>query len=317
MESDVLQGELSEPTVLLVDDCEDVHRLLSVRLRSEPFKFECAGDGELGIKLAKELDPDLVLLDLDMPEIDGFEVLRRLKDDPATSEMAVIVLSGLHSPQDKVTAFDLGAVDYVTKPFEMTELRVRIRAALRMQRLMAMLAQRAQVDGLTGLWNRAHFDRRWAEEVSNCGRNDRPLSIALIDIDHFKSVNDTFGHPAGDAVILGLAEIIRKECREADIPCRYGGEEFCLIMPETAPNDAVVVCERILEKLRAQNWPRHPERKITASFGIAGVEGTTATDAAEWLERADKTLYEAKTSGRNRVLATDLLTGKVRLAEAG
>lgn len=288
-------------SVLLIDDSPDVHRLLRARLKQEELVLVSAAGGEEGLKVAAGRSPSLVLLDLNMPEMDGFQVLRSLKNGAATKDIPVIVLSGLQSAQDKVTAFDLGAIDYITKPFDMSELRVRVRSALRMSRLLALLAERAHVDGLTGLWNRAHFDRRWSEEVAGCERNHRPLSLALIDIDHFKSVNDTYGHPAGDAVLHGLGRILKRECRTNDIPCRYGGEEFAVIMPDTAPRDATVLCERVRSALGDAVWPRHPERRVTCSVGLAGREAGATAAAASWLEAADRALYTSKRSGRDRL----------------
>lgn len=189
--------EEAQPVALVIDDSVDVHRLLRARLKPEGLELVQALSGPEGLTLAVSKPPSVVLLDLDMPEMDGFEVLRNLKENPATQHVPVIVLSGLQSPQDKVTAFDLGAVDYVTKPFDLTELRVRVRAALRLSQLLTMLSQRAQIDGLTGLWNRAHFDKRWPDEVSGCVRHGRALSMAILDMDHFKSVNDTYGHRPG------------------------------------------------------------------------------------------------------------------------
>ena len=248
--------------------------------------------------------------------MDGFEVIRRLKDDPATLETPIIVLSGLQSPQDKVTAFDLGAVDYITKPFDLMELRVRVRSALRIHSLLEMLAQRANIDGLTGLFNRAHFDNRWAEEVGEASRYGRALSLVMIDIDHFKSLNDNYGHPAGDVVLEGFARILQTGHRQSDIPCRYGGEEFAIIMPGTGPSDAMALCERVRESLAGISWPRHPERACTASFGIAGAAGPVDVAATQWLEAADRALYQSKQNGRNRVTLIDL-SGQAVLARAG
>jgi diguanylate cyclase (GGDEF)-like protein len=208
----------------------------------------------------------------------------------------------MHATQDKVTAFELGAVDYVTKPFEFTELRVRLRSALKMQRLVQLLSERALVDGLTGLSNRACFDQRWVEEHARISRQFRPLSIALLDIDHFKSVNDTFGHPAGDAVLQGLGKLLRQQCRVADIPCRYGGEEFAIIMPDTRPADAVTLCERVRKALEAMNWARHPERKITCSIGVSGCVENVHMNPEQLVQAADQALYAAKRGGRNRIL---------------
>jgi len=198
MTIDAIQLSDSTPQVLVIDDSEDVHRLLRTRLRQESLELVCASNGAEGLEAARELVPAVILLDLNMPELDGFEVLRTLKEDQATMNVPVIVLSGLNSPQDKVMAFDLGAMDYICKPFDLTELRIRVRSAVRLSELVQMLAQRAQIDGLTGLYNRAHFDLRWPDELAGCVRHGRAISLAIFDCDHFKSINDTYGHPAGD-----------------------------------------------------------------------------------------------------------------------
>jgi len=308
--------EEAQPVALVIDDSVDVHRLLRARLKPEGLELVQALSGPEGLTLAVSKPPSVVLLDLDMPEMDGFEVLRNLKENPATQHVPVIVLSGLQSPQDKVTAFDLGAVDYVTKPFDLTELRVRVRAALRLSQLLTMLSQRAQIDGLTGLWNRAHFDKRWPDEVSGCVRHGRALSMAILDMDHFKSVNDTYGHPAGDAVIQGMATQLQRECRQSDVACRMGGEEFAVIMPDTNVEAALVLCERIRVAFEKQVWPRHPERHVTTSIGLVGSSGSATLSAEEWIEAADQNLYRAKAEGRNRVVATDV-TPRAKLAQAG
>lgn len=302
------------PRVLVIDDSLDVHRLLRARLRTEGIEIVSTMSGAEGIEAARAESPALILLDLDMPDMDGFEVLRVLKSSEATLAVPVIVLSGLDSPEDKVTAFDLGAVDYVTKPFDLMELRVRVRSALNVHRLLQMLAERAHVDGLTGLWNRAHFDQRWAEEVSAARRHNRPLSLAMLDIDHFKAINDTFGHPAGDAMLRGFADMLLAECRQSDVACRFGGEEFALIMPETPPTDAALVCERVLKTLRELCWPRHPERFVTASAGVAGSVASISVSPQKWLEAADAALYKSKRAGRDRVTMVDLGDPKVRMA---
>ncbi len=302
-----------KPTVLVIDDSADVHRLLRARLRHEEIELLAAEGGRKGIEAAKTIKPAMILLDLDMPDMDGFEVLRHLKNDPATLDTPVIVLSGLQSAQDKVMAFDLGAVDYITKPFNLTELRVRVRSALKMHRLVQMLAQCAQLDGLTGLWNRAYFDKRWSDEIAAAQRHGRAVSLAMLDVDHFKSINDTYGHPAGDSVLQGLSKVLQRECRQEDIACRYGGEEFALIMPDTAPAAGAQVCERIRIALAEGNWPRHPERGVTVSIGLTGSARPIDIAPALWVEAADKNLYTAKKTGRNRLVFTDV-DPKLRLA---
>ncbi|MBS0191902.1 MAG: diguanylate cyclase [Phycisphaerales bacterium] len=294
------------PRVLVIDDSPDVHRLLRARLKQEEIEIASVMGGAEGLAEIKNSRPDLILLDLDMPGMDGFEVLRSIKDDAQTVHIPVVVLSGLASPEDKVNAFDLGAHDYIIKPFELTELRVRIRAALRLNFLLRMLSQRAQIDGLTGLWNRAYFDRRVQDEVARVQRHGGALSIAFFDADHFKSINDTFGHPAGDAVLQGIAQVIQRESRQSDIACRYGGEEFVLIMPETNAQDGFAFCDRLRTALESVVWPRHPERKVTVSIGVAGSSNGASLTASAWVEAADKCLYAAKKGGRNRVVLNNL-----------
>ncbi|MFG0245992.1 MAG: diguanylate cyclase [Phycisphaerales bacterium JB052] len=307
------------PTVLLIDDSQFVHRLLDARLRSESIILRGAEDGQLGIKMAIEDPPALILLDLDMPVMDGFETLRVLKEDPRTRDVPVIVLSGMNSSQDKVAAFDLGAIDFVTKPFELTELRARVRSSLKMYALLQMLAQKAQIDGLSGLYNRQYFDERFRNEFDRTIRHGQALSVAMIDIDHFKSVNDTYGHPAGDSVISGVAKLITQETRSIDISCRYGGEEFALIMPETEPEQAMQLCDRIRAKCEQITWSRHPTRPVTISVGVVGMfDGQSLSTTPEaWIEAADRNLYDAKQSGRNQVKATGIDGTPIKRAKAG
>jgi len=313
-----LSQEQSKPLVVLVDDSADVHRLIKARLRSEPYELASYVNGPDALDAFKARVPSLVLLDLDMPGMDGFAVIRAIKATPAMASTPIVILSGLTESQDKVAAFDLGATDYVTKPFDFSELRARIRSALRVEHLLRLLAERAEVDGLTGLANRAAFNRRWTQEVAEGQRYGRKLSLAVLDIDHFKRINDTFGHPAGDEVIQGFANIINASIRDCDIACRYGGEEFCVIMPETGPDDASVVGERIRAAMAQAVWPKHPEHTVTVSVGIAGTVAAEAVpDAAAWLERADKALYAAKHGGRNRVMIDPLKAGVTLLKMAG
>lgn len=313
-----MQNNETKPLVLLVDDSPDVHRLLQVRLRHEPVRLVCCARGREAIDLAREQRPSAILLDLDMPDMDGFEVLRTLKEDSSTNSAPVIVLSGLRGSEDKVTAFDLGATDYVTKPFDLAELRARLRAALRLDHLLRLLAERADVDGLTGLGNRAHFGKRWKEQVAECRRYNVPLSLALLDIDFFKRINDTWGHPAGDEVLQGFARLLQRECRTPDVPCRYGGEEFVLVMPNTNALDAQQVSDRVRVALSQVVWPRHPEHPVTISVGVVGSAGgvPNAITPETWLEAADRNLYAAKRSGRNQVVMTQL-EPPIQLAKAG
>jgi len=290
-----------QPVLLLIDDAPEIHRLMAMKLKDEGLDFLTAFSGVEGIELAERQLPALILLDVTMPDHDGFEVLHTLKENPATKQIPVIMLSATHASEAKVRSFELGAMDYVTKPVDVPELRARIQSAIRLTRLMEMLEHRAQIDGLTGLWNRAHFDRRLEAELAEMKRRETPLSLVMCDLDHFKKLNDSFGHPAGDAVLETFASLITQEIRVNDIACRYGGEEFALILPRTAVAEAVGVCERIRKALFARTFRKYPEMQATASFGVAGMPIDGATDPAAWLEGADNALYSAKENGRNRV----------------
>ncbi len=294
----------------MVDDSPDLHRLVKARLKGEPAEFLAVTTGEEGIAKAAELLPAAILLDLDMPPPDGFAVLRAIKDDPRTVHIPVIVLSGKEGSHDKATAFELGAQDYVTKPFDFVEMRARLRAALRLSSLVRLLSERAEVDGLTGLPNRAAFNRRWETEVQENLRIGRPLSLAMFDIDHFKKINDTFGHPAGDEVLQEFARLVSSSIRSTDVVCRFGGEEFAAILPQATPEEARNVCERIRQRLSDQVFNKMPEHKVTVSIGLASAARQVPGATAEgWLEFADKALYSAKRGGRNRMEVTSIDEG--------
>jgi two-component system cell cycle response regulator len=291
-------------SVLVIDDSPDVHRLVDVRLRPESLAIHHAMGGEEGIAKARELRPDLILLDVDLPMITGFEVCRRLKEDPATLQVPVIFLTGATEVYTKVQGFDLGAVDYVTKPFEPAELRARVRAALRTKRYHDLLAARSHVDGLTGVWNRSYFNQRFGEEMSAAQRYGRTISLVMLDLDRFKELNDTYGHPFGDHVLQTLGDILHTFLRTTDAPCRYGGEEFALVLTETGEEGAKTTAERI--RTRIADFPFRPKDKhiqVTASIGIAcsAIFDGDSLSVMGMITAADDALYQAKHDGRNRV----------------
>ncbi len=296
------------PKVLAIDDSVLIHRLLQVRLQYEQIELFGATSAEVGIKMAQELRPDVVLLDIDLDVkkqgMDGFGVLQVFKSDVDLQDISVIFISATASMEDRVRALDLGASDFVAKPFEVVELQARVRSALRVQHLVKMLAQKAQVDGLTGLWNRTYFDRRLSQEVGEAVRHHRSLSLVMCDIDGFKKLNDERGHPFGDKVLERLSKILQSG-RGSDIACRYGGEEFGIILPNTVGSEAVEVADRYRRAIEQEVWPTMPGTVITASFGVADVFALTGTPTPEdFISAADTALYRAKQNGRNRVEAT-------------
>ena len=313
IDPDAPQLDSTDPMILIVDDCPSAHRLFRASVPSDPLRIEGAMSGQDGLIKAEVFQPDLLLLDLNMPGMDGFEILKALKNNATTRDISVIVVSGNGKPKDKVRAFDLGAVDFIVKPFEMSELRARMQVALRTQQMVKMLAQRAQIDGLTGLYNRSYFDQRWHEEHQRASRSGQPLSLALIDLDKFKAINDTFGHSAGDEVLIGIASMIQRTLRAGDIPCRFGGEEFVVILPETTPKHAALFCERIRTQCEAMHWSRHPERAVTLSVGVTGTDVPGVHPRDDWVDEADRNLYAAKASGRSIIKTSDLGPGPMRV----
>jgi diguanylate cyclase (GGDEF)-like protein len=290
--------------VLVIDDSSDVHRLLDVRLRPEGLILHHALDAADGMAKAKDLKPDLILLDVDLPLMTGFEICRALKEDPLTSQIPVIFLTGASEVYAKVQGFDLGAVDYVTKPFEPAELRARVRAALRTKRYQDILSARSHIDALTGVWNRAYFNQRMGEECFAAERYGRVVSLMMLDLDHFKTLNDSHGHPFGDMVLQGLGELLNTTLRATDAPCRFGGEEFALILTETDLEGARVGAERLRDQISGlafQSGVKHVQ--VTASFGVACsntfAKGTLSIIGL--VTAADDALYQAKHEGRNRV----------------
>jgi diguanylate cyclase (GGDEF)-like protein len=296
-------------SVLAIDDLAEIHQLLEVRLRPDGLRIHHALTAEEGLQKAITLQPDLILLDVDMPEVSGLELCRRLKSDPSTTMIPIIFLTGTVEVAIKVAGFDLGAVDYITKPFDPAELRARVRAALRTKRYQDLLAARAQIDGLTGLWNRTYLNQRIADEVAAAQRYRRKVSLILLDLDQFKLLNDRFGHPFGDQVLQGVGDALAASIRATDAACRYGGEEFAIILSETSLDNAVIAAERARAQLAALEFrPKGERLLVTASFGVASYsalseqfEDPKQLDVRSLLNAADKALYEAKQSGRDRV----------------
>jgi diguanylate cyclase (GGDEF)-like protein len=274
--------------------------LVKARLKDELVEMEFAAGGAEALEKAGAFLPDLVLLDVDMPDLSGMEVIRRLKSEMRTMSIPVIFLTGSDSPEAKVKGFELGAVDYVTKPFDPTELRARVRATLRTKYLMDLLSQKAMIDGLTGTWNRAYFDERLPAEVSLSRRTGNQVSLVMLDIDHFKEVNDTYGHPFGDDVLRAVARALGARVRVSDVVCRFGGEEFAIILPNTDAPRATMLAEdlRLLisEMVILCGKTLVP---VTASLGVSDLGRDQ--EASEMIKAADGAMYASKRSGRNRV----------------
>jgi diguanylate cyclase (GGDEF)-like protein len=313
---------LTEPvqSVLVIDDAQDIHDLIDVRLKPEGVNVLHALDAESGLIIVRARRPDVVLLDLDLPGRSGLDVCKDLRANLDLSSIPIIFLTGTVDVAMKVRAFDAGAIDYVTKPFDAVELRARVRAALRTKRLFDMLATRAKLDGLTGIWNRAYFDARLAEGVASAIRYSRALSLLIVDVDHFKALNDSAGHPFGDLVLRRIATTVAAQLRSGDVACRYAGEEFGVILHEADRAAARLVAERIRERVAAIEVVHMSRRvPITVSVGFGSndmcPEGQTLTPEA-LVALADRGLYVAKRTGRNCVSSGDSVDMKAILDTA-
>jgi two-component system cell cycle response regulator len=289
------------PLVLVVEDDEDARLVLSGLLRPR-YEVEAVGDGETALQRASELNPDLVLLDLFLPGMDGFGALTGLRRQPRTAETPVIFVSAQGDAETKSQGLSLGAADYLAKPFSEQELMARVDRTLKLSAQKEHFRALAQTDGLTGLPNFRSFHARLEEEVARAHRYGHPLSCAMVDLDGLKEINDKLGHAAGNRAITALADAVREELRDTDFAARYGGDEFVVLLPQTNQSQGALFAERLRRRLvEASEEAGLPVR---GSIGVAALsaEELDSPEAAEdLLRRADEALYRAKRSGRDRV----------------
>jgi diguanylate cyclase (GGDEF)-like protein len=290
-------------SVLIVDDDQTILRLFSIALERSGYAVRSASTGLAALEQFAAREPDVVLLDINLPDISGIEIMRRVA---RPTRAAFILITGDDAAHTHDTAIREGAMDFIVKPVRLPELLLRIRQVVKLrelaeakERLIADLARLAIHDELTGLYNYRHFHDELRAEVQRALRYQRPLSLVVFDTDEFKSINDTLGHSAGDRVLAGIAGILRDNLRSTDSGYRYGGDEFAVLLPETACDEALNVAERIRKGIE-QAAP-HPERRVTISGGVAELRADETADAI--LQRADAALYESKRAGRNRVAA--------------
>jgi two-component system, cell cycle response regulator len=291
--------------VLVVDDRYDNVKLLAYELIDHGYQVVTAFSGAQAIEAARTARPDVILLDIMMPGMDGVEVCRHLKSDPNLRPIPVIMVSAREMDQDVIRGLDAGAHDYVTKPFNTQIVLARIRSAARAKEshdIIAEMNQRladlATTDGLTGIKNHRHFRDAFDTALSLAIRKSIPLSVIMIDIDHFKTINDAHGHTAGDDVLRTFAKILRDNTREHDEVARYGGEEFTILLPLTDAPSSMALAERLRESIAKYPWPLQP---ITASLGVATLPGKAFPRGGTLLEQADRALYNSKKRGRNCV----------------
>lgn len=293
--------------ILVVDDIEDNIKLLCFNLEDDEHEVITANNGFECLEMADEHRPDLILLDLMMPGMSGTETLSRLQDNPELRDIPVIMVSANDADDFIIEALDIGAHDYVAKPFIYPVLAARMRTALRLrenqQELMQLnkrLSKLASLDPLTEAYNRRHFLELGNTEFAKAQRFQRPLSVIMLDVDKFKAINDNYGHQAGDAALKQITQLCQNAGRSSEIVGRFGGEEFVLCCPDTDQNGAMALAERLRKTIEANtlSFEQHTIN-FTASMGVTSINEDDKT-LNDMLRRADQLLYYSKENGRNR-----------------
>jgi two-component system cell cycle response regulator len=299
--------------IAVVDDDPSIRRLVRLFLKRSGYDIVEFATGNEAREQLMKIPWDLAILDRRLPDMDGVMLAQELKSNPEFKTRFVIMLTGEDEQEDKVEGLDLGADDYVTKPFQYPELLARIRAGKRIVDLQKELLETNKrlellsiTDGLTGLYNHRYFQDELARAFEESARYGRPLSLAIIDLDFFKKVNDTYGHAVGDEVLQGVSKIFQESIRSTDLTARYGGEEFAVMMPETDVKDAIAFAEKI--RRLAESTPVQTQAgpvNVTVSIGVATVPHPKIHAAKELVVAADNALYRAKHAGRNQVQAEE------------
>ncbi len=300
-----MQNEDERPLILIVDDTPTNIQVLAEALRVN-YRVRVAGSGKAVFEIISKLGaPDLILLDVMMPEMDGYEVCRRLKAKPETKHIPVIFVTAKSDAEDEEHGLNMGAVDYIAKPFHLPIIAARVRNHINLKIKSDLLESQALLDGLTNIPNRRRFDQVFESEWLRAQRSRLPLSLIMADIDFFKRFNDRYGHGVGDECLKKVAESLSASlARPSDLAARYGGEEFVAILPETDAAGAHIIAERFRSMVESRRIPHQDSdvsNVVTVSVGLSSVIPYVGMEAADLLKQADEMLYQAKNSGRNRV----------------
>ncbi|MCP4693010.1 MAG: diguanylate cyclase [Desulfobacterales bacterium] len=310
-----MQDPRSDETILIIDDAPANIRVLGEALK-RAYRIRLATNGPKGLEIANAVPPpDLILLDIIMPEMDGYEVCRRLKKKSQTRNIPVIFITSMDQEDDETRGLELGAVDYITKPFSIPIVKARVNTHIELKRHRDLLENLSTLDGLTGIPNRRRFEEHYEREWMASLRQPNHMAVIMIDIDYFKNYNDTYGHGKGDECLKAVAhELAVKARRPSDFVARYGGEEFICVLPETDLDGAWSVAEnmrRAVENLRIAHASSTASDHVTISLGVAAVippRPDAASNSRRLIEMADQALYKAKEAGRNQVHGMDMAT---------
>jgi diguanylate cyclase (GGDEF)-like protein len=296
--------ETAKPLILIVDDTPTNIQVLAENLIKD-YKVKVAASGQAALEIITQQGlPDLILLDVIMPDMDGYEVCRHLKNNPQTSAIPVIFVTAMNEASNEEYGLNLGAMDYITKPFYLPVVKARIRNHVRLKQTTDMLESMAWIDGLTGIPNRRRFDQTLDIEWKRAQRSQLPLGLIMLDVDFFKAYNDHHGHGAGDICLKQVASLLTASAsRSTDLAARYGGEEFVMLIPETELDGVQKIADRLCQRIESQQIPHTVSSVsswITVSIGYAVLIPQPDQPPATLLDVADKMLYQAKHSGRNR-----------------
>ncbi len=292
---------MEEKTILIVDDTVENLDILAELL--EDYDVIDAISGQDALDIIQEEAVDLILLDIMMPTMDGYEVCQHLKANPETQDIPIIFLTAKSDEASIEKAYDVGGADYVTKPFRPKELLSRVRKELKIQDMMKELKLMASTDPMTKLYNRRYFTQAAQNLYNLAKREHTPLSLVMLDIDKFKSINDTYGHDIGDHAIIHLATTIQNHQRKSDLSARFGGEEFVILLPNTDLDGAQIFAEKLRQDIESSSLPLGEDQQLnfTISLGAAQINPEAGQDIETGLKNADLALYQAKENGRNQV----------------
>ncbi len=307
---------MAKANILVVEDSEAQGKMTKDFLEKSGYKVTWVLDGMAAFRAAKTEPIDVVLLDRVLPDMDGSRVCGWLKQDEATRGIPIIMLTSMNTVAQKVQGLEAGADDYLVKPYDEIELTARVYAALRTKNLRDELSRKNEelqvmlkqvevlslTDPLTGLFNRRHFEEVLHLEFIRSRRYNAPLSCMMIDIDHFKAINDAFGHAVGDMVIKDVGETIQRSVRDVDTVARWGGEEFIVLSPMTAKTEAMLPAQRILDSVSDHGFTGIGGKKITVSIGVSDISRPGIDMPDKLIQAADVAMYEAKAKGRNRIV---------------